>query len=361
MKICFLIYNISNSAGSERVTSLIANELAKRGNNIHILSICGTNKCHYELHDNIKVHTLFKKTNNINYKINYFRILAKIYAFYKKNNFDLSIDVFANMSLFSIPIKKKLKFKNITWEHFNFYSHNGKIKFSRKLSCKYSDALITLTSEDINAYKKNIKKINCYIDYIYNPTPFCNNDKSKLDNNIILTVGRLTYQKGYDMLLDAWDIVYKKNKKWKLLIVGTGEEEENLKNKCKKMNLKNISFEGRSSNIENYYKNSSLFVSTSRYEGLPMCMIEAQSYGLPIVSFNCKTGPSEIVDNNKNGFLIDNFDIEELASKILELINNRENLIGFSNNINIEKFMMNNIIKKWEYVIKSLDCEDINK
>lgn len=354
MNICFLIYNISNSGGSERVTALIANQLAKEGHNVTILSLCGSNKCFYKLNNNIKVNTLYLCNSSINYKIRYFNILYKVYKYYKRNKIDISIDVYTNMSIFTNVVKKILPIKNISWEHFNFYSHNGKIKISRKLACRFSDYLITLTQEDVEAYKENIRDIRCKVDYIYNPTPFPNVVHSKLNDKNIITVGRLTYQKGYDILLKAWNEVIKKNQEWNLFIIGKGEDEEKLKKQMKDLNLKNISFEGVSEDIQKYYTKSSIFVSSSRFEGLPMCLIEAQSFGIPIVAFNCKTGPSEIIKNGENGFLVENGNYKELAKKLLELMEDRNKLLDFASKANIEKFEEDTIIKKWNKVISML-------
>lgn len=356
MNICFLIYNISNSAGSERVTSMIANELSKDSHNVSILSLCGNNKCFYDLESNIKVKTLYENVSNINYKTKYLAILNKVYQFYKENKIEIVIDVYANMSMFTIPIKKLLQIKNISWEHSNFYSDSddGKVKMSRKLACKYSNALITLTKEDIETYKKNLQEVNCYIDYIYNPTPFPNVEHSKLNTNNIITVGRLTYQKGYDMLLKAWKKVIMKNKEWNLIILGRGEEEQNLKRQKQELELENVSFEGVSNNIQKYYKEASIFVSSSRCEGLPMCMIEAKSFGIPIVAFDCKTGPSEIIENGENGFLVENGNVDELAEKLLFLMENRNKILEFSSKSNIEKFDIKVIMKKWNDIINKI-------
>ena len=355
MNICFLIYNISNFGGSERVTALIANEFSKRGHNVTILSLCGNNECKYDLRKNIKVNTLYINKEQINYRKNYIFILNKLYKYYKKNKIEISIDVFTNMSMLSIPIKLILKFKNITWEHFNFYANNGKIKISRRMACKYSNALITLTNEDVKAYKENIKKVKCYIDYIYNPTPFPNAKHSNMNNKNVITVGRLTYQKGYDMLLNVWKKVTKKNKEWSLLIVGTGEDELKLKEQKENLNLENIYFEGAASDIQEYYQKSSIFVSSSRDEGLPMCMIEAQSFGIPIVAFNCKTGPSEIIENGQNGFLIENQNCDEMAEKLLNLMQNRETLLQFASKASIDNFKIDAIVDKWNEVIKRIE------
>ena len=173
----------------------------------------------------------------------------------------------------------------------------------------------------------------------------------------IISVGRLTYQKGFDMLCDVAKVVLKDNKGWKWLILGDGEDKDKLRSKIKEYGLENkLILKGNVSNVEEYYKNSSLYVMTSRFEGLPMTLLEAKTYKLPIVSFNCLTGPSEIVKNNVNGYLINPENVEAMSNKLNILMNDENKIKEFSNNaqIDIEKFKLKPIIERWEKVLISL-------
>lgn len=354
MRICFFIYNISNAGGSERVTTIIANELKRRGYDISILSICGS-KPFYELDKQIPIKIIYKDINNINSKHKYFQILRNAYKFHKSNKTDIIIDVFASRSLITIPLKMVLKIKNISWEHFNYNAKIGLNPLGRKLACKYSNKIITLTNEDTLLYKKDNKNMNAEIDYVYNPNPYEGSDVSDLSKKNIITVGRLNYQKGYDRLLKAWSLIENKCD-YRLFIIGNGEERQTLEDEANRLKLKNLEFVGVTDKVEEYYKNSAFYVSTSRFEGLPMCMIEAQSFGLPIISFKCETGPSEIVEDNLSGYLIENEDCEILAKRMLELIKDKDKMKKMS----IEakrgslRFNIDSIIDKWESIINNL-------
>lgn len=354
MKICFFIYNISNAGGSERVTIVIANELKKRGYDVSILSVCGT-ESFYEINSEIPIEIIYKGENNVSSKSKYLDMLKKAYKYHKANNTEIVIDVFASRSLISIPLKIFLNIKNITWEHFNYSAKIGLNPLGRKLACRYSNKIVTLTSEDISLFKDDNRNIKADIECIHNPNPYEGSEVSDLNNNNVITVGRLSNQKGYDMLLDAWSIV-EKSSDFKLLIVGDGEEKANLKDKAAKLNLNNVEFVGITNDVTKFYKNSSIYVSSSRFEGLPMCMIEAQSFGLPIVSFKCKTGPSEIIEDGISGYLVENGDCEMLAERLLVLINNNEKV----KNMSIEakkqsyRFNIDLIINKWEDAIKNI-------
>lgn len=354
MRISFFIHDISNSGGSERVTTIIANELCHLGYEVSILSICGTTTLFYDLDKRVTVSIMYPEKKEVNSKKNILGIMKKAYRYHRNNKTDLIIDVFASRSLVSIPVKKLLGIKNISWEHFNYTVNEGLNSFGRKLACKYSDMIITLTNEDKELYEKE-NNIKGKIDYIYNPSPFNTNHICHIENHTVITVGRLTYQKGYDMLVNIWAKVEKKSD-WKLLIIGSGEDEEQLKKQCEELDIKNVCFMGNQQNVDQYYLNSSIYVSTSRFEGLPMCMIEAQSFGLPIVSFNCKTGPSEIIKDEENGYLIEMNELDSFAEKLEYLMNNKDLRQGFSlsSKKESERFLMANIIDKWVSCIENL-------
>ena len=195
------------------------------------------------------------------------------------------------------------------------------------------------------------------IDFIYNPMENGDSTSCDIKAKQLISVGRLTYQKGFDMLCEVAKDVLKDNPEWKWIILGDGEDKEKLESKIKEYNLQGkLILKGKVSNVEDYYKNSSLYVMTSRFEGLPMTLLEAKSYKLPIVSFNCLTGPSEIVRNNINGFLIETGNIAAMVNKIdllLSDINKREEFSNKSN-LDIEKFKLKPIVDKWENILINL-------
>lgn len=352
MNIVFFIQNFSRSAGSERVTSIIANFLASENHNISILSICGNNTSFYNLDERIELFTLIK-TDSVNNKKEFFKVKKRLKKFYAHRHVDLVIDVFASLSIYTLLLKKRFKYRNITWEHFNYKAKIGLNSIGRKMACKKSDCIITLTNKDKVYYMKDNKKIKKIIN-IYNPSPY------KLQNSLvnkkkkqILTVGRLTYQKGYDKLLDLWKRIYIRNVEWNLVIVGDGEEEENLKNKIAVEEIYNVEIVASTREIDRFYKESQLYVSTSRYEGLPMTMIEAQTFGLPIISYDYDTGPSDIIDES-NGILIENNNIEEFVVQLHALMNDPKRILELSKNsfISSRRFECEKIFKQWKILIE---------
>lgn len=356
-KICFLSGDMSRSGGTERVLAIIANELCKKEDlfEIHILSTVNENMTSFFPLDKRIKQSRILNDKALNFKKQYFKVVKGIRNYVKKNNIDVFIDVEVISSIFSIPATRFTSTKHIAWEHFNFYENNGSSlrALARKIDAKFSDYIITLTEEDKNNYLNNLKIIG-KIDYIYNPIEIKEVKKCSLHSKQIVSVGRLTYQKGFDMLIDVAKDVLEKNKEYKWLILGDGEDKNRLQEKINKYNLQDrLILKGKVSNVEDYYKNSSLYVMTSRFEGLPMTLLEAKSYKMPIVSFDCPTGPSEIIRNNINGYLVKANDIKEMSNKVNSVLLDDKKLKKFSDKaeLDIDKFNINSIINKWTNIL----------
>lgn len=355
--IVFFIQNISLPAGSERVTSIIANNLAERGYDIIILSICGNGTCYYPLNKRISIYTLIEQPDADNRKL-FFKVLYRLTRFYKNNKVDVCIDVFAALSIYTLILKKIFKFKNISWEHFNYKINTGMNKLGRKLACRFSDQIITLTETDKKYYQNN-NKINGKIDYIYNPSPYQVIKEIPEKENFIISIGRLAYEKGFDRLIDIWDSIEDKTECY-LYILGEGKERNALQAKINEKGLKQVKLLGNIKNVEEYYKKALLYVSSSRNEGLPMTMIEAQTFGLPIISMDFDTGPKDIISNGIDGYIITGRNMKEVRSlfskKILELLNNKEKLRLLSENAlkAARRFSEEEIIRKWLYILEEL-------
>lgn len=358
-KICFFSGDITRSGGTERVSTVIANQLVKNKKfNICFLSLWENNdKLFYTLNDKIERYALFEKVTSGK------RILTYVYRlrkFVKSNNIDVLIDIDGILDLYSIPALRGAKCKLISWEQFNYYYNpDGPYrKITRKWAAKKADAIVVLTDEDKQNYKKEVR-IKGKIIRIYNPMESFedNNVGYNLDSKLIISAGRLTAQKGFDMLVDVANIVLKKHPDWKWIICGEGEEREALEEKIRKYGLEQkLILQGNVNNIEGYYRKSAMFVLTSRAEGFGLVLTEAKKEGLPCVSFRCPAGPREIILEGVNGYLIDCFDIKAMAEKINELIENQDIRKKFSDNsmVGTEKFNIDKIGEQWMELIEQI-------
>ncbi len=354
--ICFYSGDITNSGGTERVAIIIMNELNKcEAFNISVVSLVEKEKePFFELDKNIPRYTIYdhvvRGITHIGGIINRTRKVVK------EHDIDVLIDIDGILEMYTIPVKRLTKVKVISWEHYNFYQNPivPYRKYTRRMAARWADAIVTLTEEDKGYYKNNLN-VRCPIQCIYNPVMWKENVGAyDSDSKIILSAGRLTYQKGFDILVDVADLFLKDYPDWKWIVLGEGEDREMLEDKTKEKGLdKQLLFPGNVSNIDDYYAKAAMFVMTSRFEGLPMTLLETKPFKLPIVSFDCKTGPKELVQDGVNGYLIAEGDIRGMAESIVKLINQQNKRIMFSRKtqLDMKKFELEEIVDCWKSLL----------
>ena len=195
-----------------------------------------------------------------------------------------------------------------------FWSLLGRIRTWQLVrAVKPLERLVVLTEED----KADWLQVGC-TNVICIPNT-CSLDGQKLPikpkKKTILAVGRLHEQKGFDLLLQAWSMIEVKHPGWTLRIMGEGEKKVELEAQISALSLKQVELPGRSADMLNEYAQASLFVLSSRYEGLPLALIEAMWSGLPCVSFDCPHGPKVLLAEER-GWLVPNGEIQALAGQI---------------------------------------------
>jgi glycosyltransferase involved in cell wall biosynthesis len=259
------------------------------------------------------------------------------------------------MSLFSLPATLLTKAKVITWEHFNFSVDLGKkaMRIGRFLSTKFSYAIVVLTDADRRIYLDTYK---CFARVItisnFLPQFPVTNKRNDTAGNIALAVGRITKQKGYDRLVEIWSdyLSIRPDTNWKLKIVGDGEDLSLIQDLIDFHHLGNsISILPPTKNIQIHYESASIFLLTSRWEGLPMVLIESQANGIPSIAYNCKTGPAEIITNGVNGFLIEDGDKVKFVEALVELTESDEKRLTLSRNAKemATNYSADKVVQKW--------------
>lgn len=172
---------------------------------------------------------------------------------------------------------------------------------------------------------------------------------------IILSVGRLCMEKGFDMLIEAFAKIAAQYPQWKLIIVGGGEEEKRLRTLIVQHNLKTQVFlPGASSNTKEYLNRASIYVTSSRVEGFPNALLEAMAAGVPPISFDFSCGPRDIIDHQKNGLLVRANDIEKLAESMAYLIENgaMREILGQNAEKVREIYSLQNIAERWKDILQ---------
>lgn len=366
-RVAFLVSNMMTYGGTERVASILTRELSAFYE-CWLLTAYQVGDSVYPLGKNVKWF------NVCNQKVRLFThgllIGMKLAEFIKNKKIGTLIVVGRNNSY--IPFVVKLICKDIK---MIFCEHNSiamsKFKQSKLLKIKcsiynrlvinLSDKIILLTDKEKDLYKKikNIKDDK--IEVIYNPIEdkllFNKDNNYDTSSNKIITVGGLCDQKGYDYLLLVAAKVFSKHPDWQWDIYGNDADNKRdvFAHKISEYKLENnVKYKGVTENLYTKYKDYAFAVMTSKWEGFGMTLIEAQSHQLPLVSFDIYSGPSDIIEDNINGYLIKMFDIEEMSSKICYLIENQNKRMEMSSHARdgLWKFNKRTVVNKWKEVLE---------
>lgn len=373
MKIAYCIAGTCHSGGMERVLANKANYLVGQGYEVIIITT--------DQHEAPSFFPLDKKIRCYDLGINYeenngrsffnklvhypgkqWRHKKRLTALLKREKPDITISMFCNDVSFMPHIKDGSK--KILEIHFSKYK---RIQYGRKGLWKLADRwfsrqdekwvrrfdkFVVLTEED-RKYWGNLDNITV----IPNARTFTPIQTADMENKKVIAVGRYTYQKGFERLIEAWHLVASDFPDWKLEIVGDGEQRTRLKERIARYGIDNsVVLVPANNEIEKHYLSSSVYAMTSRYEGLPMVLLEAQAFGLPIVSFNCKCGPSDVVNHGKNGFLVEEGNASAFASQLRKVMADVELRKKMSRNAleASKKFSMEPVMSRWMQLFESL-------
>lgn len=356
MKICYVIESMFNSGGMENVLSVCATELSKYFE-VSILTICQNSRDYYfPLNKNIRCYDL-----EIDIIGNKHIIKTRLKDFLLSHSFDIVISL-GGIDMYCLHSIND-RSKKIVWFHFAYNvaytawlgdspSFIKKIRgylqhVKRIFNARKYDKIVVISSADKKAWGLCSNKVVL----IYNPVTIANPIISDRQNKSVIAVGRLDYAKGFDYLINAWKLVSQKHSDWILDIYGEGTLREQLQRLIDKLDLADsVNLRGRSYDIVKDYSQHSFCVMSSRSEALGLVLLEASLCGLPLVAYDC-SGPRDIIEDGKNGFLIKKIgDIETLSSTINQLIENTllRKRMGENALKQVEKFSIKEIINQWK-------------
>lgn len=376
MKLIYCIHSVYNPGGMERVLlNKVSYLVSHYGWDITIVT---TNQHQrppfYQFPAGVKMVDL-----DVNYSAGDAEgVFKKIYTYFQKRRLhkerlqrfleqagaDVVVSLFPSESSFIPNIKDGSK--KVLELHFNKffrlqYNRGGIVGLLDRLRTwqderlvRRFDKFVVLTEED-KGYWGNLPNI----EVIPNAVKPTDGRISNVKEKRVIAVGRLDYQKGFDRLIKAWDIVAKDPSlaEWKLDIFGQGEWHEMLEGMINERNLQNsVRINRPTDSINDEYLKSSLIVMTSNYEGFGMVLVEAMSRGVPAVSFDCVCGPSDIISHEVNGLLVKNGDIEGLAAAMSRVMRDDEfrrelsrNAVGVT-----EKYSEERVMERWYNLFMSL-------
>ena len=373
MRLVYCIAGTRHSGGMERVLANKANYWVRHGHDVTIV----TTDQHGELpffHLDTRVKCIDLEVNYednngksvwnklVYYPYKQYVHRKRLQSILKREQPDITISMFCNEAAFLPNIKEGgLKVLEI---HFSKYK---RLQYGRKglwrwvdivrswydeVLVKKYDSFVVLTEEDKSYWGMLPNMV-----VIPNARTFTPTNTSLLQNKIVLAVGRLTYQKGFERLIEAWSLLNDKYPDWKLVIVGDGEKKEELEQLVVDSSLQDSVFlKAPVKDMEQLYREASVIAMTSRYEGLPMILLEAQAYGIPIVSFKCQCGPADIITDGKDGFLVPEGDIPMMAEKLSMLMSDNQlrAKMGKAALLSSKRFDEESVMNQWENLFGSL-------
>ena len=357
-KIDFVFGNLYSFGGEQAINALLAN-LIVDDYDVRLVSIfkTGAHPC-YLTDARIKLENIF--TRKFSFKAHLFRFLCGIRSYVANTDADIIVFSSPAYSLFAEWFVK-LGVKTVYWHHqaFTFGRKFGLEWLGSRAAAKFGNAVVCLTRRAQGDYRSHFGKAGRF-EQIYNAC-FFEPLTSAYDvaSKKIMSCGRLSYQKGFDLLVPVAAKVFKRYPDWQWHIYGDGPDRLKLEQMTQQAGLQNhLIWKGSSSwdELIKAYPKYALFVLTSRHEGFPMALLEAQCAKMPIVSFNCPSGPDEIVTQGKDGFLIDCFDLDAMAERICMLIEHPEMRKEFSDyaSISCNRFGREKFANQWRNLFETL-------
>ncbi len=362
MRICFFLGGFTGAGGIGRVTSVLSNTLAKNEDHeIYALSYsCPKKPAVYQLDENVRQDFLLPTAVGMKNAILQGAV-GKLVKYLKQNQIEVLIACGSLFFPISIVAAKKTGVKVICWEHTapDVVTDHAFQMQSRVFGARRSSANVLITRAAKEEYDSKIAKKRNNLT-IYNPIDekaVAATREYNKDSRRIISVGRLTYPKNYEQLLSVANKVLSKHPDWEWDIYGDGEQYDQLTEIIRGYRMENrIHLKGQVSDIYDRYRDYSFKVLLSRYEGFPMTLLEASANGLPMVSFDVRTGPNEIIEDGKNGYLLP-FGDEDAAVKAIEtLVSNEELRVSMAaeSRQTAENFKHDKIVAQWNELFDSL-------
>ena len=210
-------------------------------------------------------------------------------------------------------------------EQMNLHVHSAPLRKEMRRRYGQLDALAVLTERDREDYRSWLDGRAPRLERIPNTVRALDDRRADLDAKVVLAAGRLTPQKGYDMLVPAWETVAAARPDWHLRICGRGQHREKLEAMIRERGLeKHVTLAPAAEDLGAEMERASIYALSSRFEGFPLVLLEAMGKGMAPVAFDCPTGPADIIDDHRNGLLVPFKDVAALGAALLEMIQDDE-------------------------------------
>ncbi len=352
-KILILINDITKIGGSERTTILLANLLSQRIEDIEILSLVPISRenLNFELNPSVTLSSLNLRPRPLGLfskSIWYISYIKKLFRHISKKETTHMIGTghYVNwiLTLYRLVDSKVI---SIGCEHVVFSSLPSLSRLIIRTTYRWLDHVVVLSE---SAKKSLSNYSNCTV--IPNALPFNAPTPTSLEEKRILMVGRISKEKGLDRLCPIIDKIKEdlSQHRWRLRIVGDGDIKPSIEKLFYENQLAQfVDFIPFTNNVLEEYIHSSIYIMTSYSEAFPMVLLEAKAVGLPVIAYNCPEGPSEIIHDKEDGFLIENGDSDSFAEAIKTLIEDKvlRKKMGSRAIENVDKYSQYRVLESW--------------
>jgi glycosyltransferase involved in cell wall biosynthesis len=361
MNVSFVTYSLS-MGGAEQSLCILANELAAKGWGVSIISLEDSDSPpYYALHESISIYqvrSVSEARSTFHAATMFVSSLRAIRRLLRAIGPDIIVSFLDWVNVLSIFASRGLGIPIVYSERVDpRYAPTRRFwKLLRPLAYRLGDALVVLSSGCLEAFPTAIREQAAVI-----PTPIRASENKLVANSPMtsalrfIAVGRLVPQKGFDLLIEAFSPIANACPEWSLSIFGDGPLREELELRCEALGLSDqIFLPGQTEDVYREMGKSSVFVLSSRFEGFGRVLAEAMSCGLPVVSFDCPSGPSEIFVDGQEGFLVPREDVAALSLAMRKLVEDADlrRSMGEHAKIRSAAFSPETVTAQWETVFE---------
>jgi len=394
LKIRFLIANAYPSGGTVRTTINTANALAARGHKVEIISVYASRrKPAFHVSENVRLRPLDDRSQagraealaakgararlvravkgvterfpsrvipRRDFRYPRFNIWTdiKLVRFLRSVNGGVIVGTRAGLNI-AIARHVKADVVRVAQEHLHLGVYPQVLRDEIKATYPRLDAVVSLTSADAKAYRKLIGRRTKVLQ-MPNAVPKIADVRSTGHNKVVIAAGRLSRQKGFDRLLDAWAVVAEKHPDWELRIFGDGPLRDDLVQQIERLGVvKTVRLMGYTGRLAHEMADASIYAMASRFEGFPMVLLEAMKCGLPIATLDFRNGPRDLITPGVDGIIVTNHDTAALGAAINELIedDDRRLAMGAAAVEKSRQFSIDRLAEEWEQIFKQLAAE----
>lgn len=338
--------------GTDRVAVEFARIFERQGNSVLFVSVKEVEKDFFTLPPGVKRKDLGFVADDSSVRgsgyvgLSAFRSLFRFFCLLSQEQPDYVVANWTSINCFALIACFFSRTKCVCVEHIHFDQPSKFWALLRRLLYRRAFKVVCLTSDDLREYRR----LGLDAVKIMNPLTVEAGYLAKREGSVFVAVGRLEPQKGFDILIRAFTLVAKQHPTALLRIYGGGSQQYELGALIDSLGLaQRVSLCGETKDISKAYLQSDYFVLSSRYEGFGLVIVEAQAHGLPVISFDCPRGPSEIIRDRQNGLLVENGSVDALASAMLEVLSNRQLCDYMVDNAlkDIGRFSHSEIYQEW--------------